>query len=166
MTLLLLQWRWKGAQLLLLTIPLGLIRLDALAQRSQLQDYAYVWDQEQTILAHAPAAAIKALPNDSRVLFIGPSYRGDLVIFGAYWDITGAVFSRPPLNQDRQAYQGLTMMDSATTLYRWSWDGKNLIQELPGYWKETRRTTHVFVWNYDDDRFFEAEPGFRWPARP
>jgi len=165
--LLLTQLRWNNAGLLLLALPLAIIVLDSTAQRRQIQDLAHVWNQEREVLAHAPVESIKALPKDSRILFIGPAYLGDLVIFGAYWDITGAVFSLPPLNQGRQAYQGLTIMDSATRLYNWSWDGKNLVQELPGYWKETRPAVHLFVWNYDDgNRFFEAEAGFRWPAAP
>lgn len=163
MLLLLLQWKWRAAAFLSLAIPVGMILLDAMAQRHQIQEMAYVWNQEREILSRAPVDAIKALPKDSRVLFIGPSYFDDLVIFGAYWDITGAVFSLPPLNQGRQAYQGLTMMDSATTLYNWSWDGKTLIQDLPGYWKETRPAAHLFVWNFDQNQFFEAEKGFHWP---
>jgi hypothetical protein len=149
--------------LLYLAIPPALILFNSVAQRRQIQEMAYVWNQELAILSHAPVEKLKVLPADSRVLFIGPSYFDDLVIFGAYWDITGAVFSLPPLNQNRGAYKGWTMMDSATTLYNWTWDGKNLIQELPGYWKETRPAAHIFVWNYDQNQLFEATPGFRWP---
>ena len=165
MVLLLLQLPGKATALVTLAVALGIIGYQAIAQKHQVREMSYVWNQELAVLARAPVSELKALPKDSRVLFIGPSYFDDIVIFGAYWDITGAVFSLPPLNEGRQAYKGLTMMDSATTLYEWTWDGKNLVQNLPGYWKETRPATHLFVWKFEEDQFFEAQAGFRWPAK-
>ncbi|HEY4361699.1 MAG TPA: hypothetical protein VGN17_12045 [Bryobacteraceae bacterium] len=163
---LLLQMRWKGVGVLLLAVPLGIVYLDGIAQRSVLDEMAYVWNQEQDVLAHAPVKALRDLPADSRILFVGPAYYDGIAVFAADWDVTGAVYSVPGLSEGRAAFQRLGQIHSATTLYQWSWDGKNLVQNLPGYWKETRPAAHMFLWNYDGNRFYEVEPGFHWPATP
>jgi hypothetical protein len=83
-----------------------------------------------------------------------------MVIFGADWDITGAVFSLPPLSQGRRHHKGLTQIHSAA-IYNWRWDGKNLIQEEPGFWTLTYPAARLFVWNYDRGELIEATAGYR-----
>ena len=143
-------------------LPLWLIAMNARAQLSLVSDWAAVWKVEKEVLAQAPIAALKALPPDSRVLYIGPSYYHDVVIFGAYWDLTAAVSATPALSAGRKAFQGCITNHPATSRYNWSWDGQTLTQECPGYWKVNFPAKHLFVWNYDEHRMFEAKDGFQW----
>jgi len=152
----------KAVKLLLVLPAFSIVFLNAIAQKRWVEDWASVWTQEKQVLAQTPIEEIRRLPPDSRVLYIGPSYYREMVIFGASWDITGAVFSLSPLNQSRKAYQRLTSIHPATTLYNWTWDGTNLIQDCPGNWTVSYPAARMFVWNYDQHRMFEAERGFRW----
>jgi hypothetical protein len=138
--------------------------VDAVAQKAVVSDWAIVWRQEQQVLEHVPVAEIKSLPPDSRVLYIGPSHYHNMVVFGAGWDMTAAVFSVPGLSRGRKAFQGLTWIHSATMLYNWSWDGERLTQDCPGYFTSSFPAKHLFVWNYDQGRVFEVEKGFRYLA--
>jgi hypothetical protein len=112
------------------------------------------------VLARAPVEKLKVLPRDSRVLYIGPSYYHDMVIFGADWDTTGAVFSLPPLSRGRLHNQGMVPIHAAA-IYNWRWDGKNLIQEEPGYWTLRFSATRLFVWNFERGDLVEAAAGYR-----
>jgi hypothetical protein len=152
--------RAKLVKAILMAGLLSIVILNCIAQERQLEDWAFVWRQEKEVLAHAPIEKLKTLPPDSRVLYIGPSYYHDMVIFGADWDITGAVFSLPPLSQGRRHHKGLTQIHSAA-IYNWRWDGKNLIQEEPGFWTLTYPAARLFVWNYDRGELIEATAGYR-----
>ncbi len=137
-----------------------LIFLNSVSQKAALADWASVWDQEKAILQNAPVDKFKSLPPDAHVLFIGPSYYHGLVIFGAEWDLTAAVFSLPQLSRGRSAYLGLTTIHTATELYTWKWDGQTLFQELPHYWTHTFPVRRFFVWDYDHRTLNEVQPGY------
>lgn len=147
----------------LLLSAIGVVVLAAYAQHTTLQDWAHVWQQERTIVAAAPVAEISQLPPDSSILYIGPSYYKSIVIFGASWDLTHAVFARKPLSDKRKPHQGLITIYPATELYKWSWDGSYLIQNLPGYWTQTFPAAHLYVWEYAKSRIDGLKPGFKWP---
>jgi hypothetical protein len=149
----------------LIAAAFALIALNGVSQRAALADWAYVWEHEQAILKQVPVEKIKALPPDSRILYIGPSYYNSLVIFGAYWDLTAAAFSLPELSRGRTAFQGLTTIHAATTLYHWRWDGQELFQELPPYWTMTFPASHLFIWDYDQRSMSEAAPGYEYPTK-
>jgi hypothetical protein len=148
----------------LLAAALSIVYVDAVAQKAVVSDWAIVWRQEQQVLEHVPVAEIDSLPPDSRVLYIGPSHYHNVVVFGADWDITAAVFSVPGLSRGRKAFQGLTWIHSATMLHNWSWDGERLVADRPGNFTSFFPAKHLFVWNYDQGRVFEVEKGFRYPA--
>ena len=148
----------------LLAAALSIVYVDAVAQKAVVSDWAIVWRQEQQVLEHVPVAEIDSLPPDSRVLYIGPSHYHNVVVFGADWDITAAVFSVPGLSRGRKAFQGLTWIHSATMLHNWSWDGERLVADRPGNFTSFFPAKHLFVWNYDQGRVFEVEKGFRYLA--
>jgi hypothetical protein len=141
----------------------GVVTVMALAQHARVDEWAYVWQQERTILAAAPITKIKQLPIQSAVLYVGPSYYKGLAIFGAYWDITPAVFASKALSVNRKAFEGLTPIYPATDLYNWNWDGTYLTQDCPGYWTQRYPAAHLFVWNYLESRFDEVRSGYRRP---
>lgn len=150
----------KLVRLISLVTLLAIIVLSCIRQEHVVEDWAFVWRQEKEVLAHTPIEKMKTLPRGSRVLYIGPSYYRGMVVFGADWDITGAVFSLPPLSRGRRHHQGLTQIYSAA-IYNWRWDGQNLIQEKPGYWTVSYPATRLFVWNYDRGEVVEAAAGYR-----
>jgi hypothetical protein len=152
--------RAKLVNALLLAGPLAIVILNCIGQERLLEDWAFVWRQEKEVLARAPVEKLKTLPRDSRVLYIGPSYYHDMVIFGADWDTTGAVFSLPPLSRGRLHNQALTPIHAAA-IYNWRWDGKNLIQEEPGNWTLRFPATRLFVWNFERGDLVEAAAGYR-----
>jgi hypothetical protein len=151
----------KLARLTSLVALLSIIILNCIGQERLVEDWAFVWRQEKEVLAHAPIERLKNLPRGSTVLYIGPSYYHGMVVFGAYWDITGAVFSLPPLSRGRRHYHGLTQIHSAATEYVWHWDGKDLIQEEPGYWTLNFPAKRLFLWNYERGDVVEAPVGYR-----
>ena len=155
----------KLARLILLLTLLSIIGLDSIGQYHIVNDWAFVWRQEKEVLAHTPVQKIKSLPFDARVLYIGPSYYHGMVIFGASWDITGAVYSLPLLSEGRKSAQERTTIHSAALEYNWRWDGKNLIQEEPGYWTQNWPASKLFVWNYEQGDVVEAAAGYRLAAR-
>jgi hypothetical protein len=156
---------WSRIILLrLLVIAAGgtLICVNCLALQARTKEWASVWAQEKEILTRAPVEEIRALPPNSRLLYLGPFYYHDIVVFGAYWEITGAVFSLPALRSGRRAYAGLKTIYPALPIYNFSWDGSTLIEDNPGYWTQTFAVKRLFIWNYDEGRVYEAEKGFRY----
>lgn len=113
------------------------------------------------MLNHVPTDQIQKLPPSSRVLFIGPTYFRDWVIFNAEWELTNAVFSLPGLSDRRRAFEGSTPITPATMQNNWAWDGEELVQDCPGYFTKRTPTKHLFVWNYGDTRLREVQKGFR-----
>lgn len=147
-----------------LVLPaIGIVVTAAVAQHATLQDWAYVWQQERRIVAAAPVNEISRLPTGSSILYVGPSYYRNLVIFGASWDLTYAVFSRKPLSENRKPDQGVITIHPATDLYKWSWDGSYLTQDLPGYWTQKSPVAHLYVWDYTRSRLNGVGAGFKWP---
>jgi hypothetical protein len=141
--------------------------VSGMAQQLHVAELAEVWQAERVILARAPVEQIRSLPKDrqTRILYIGPAYRGNLPIFGAEWELTGAVFSLPELREWQKPDQHPVDIHPATTLYDWSWDGAELVQELPGYWKRRFVTNALYIWSYDEGRLIRAEAGYQWSPR-
>ena len=83
-------------------------------------------------------------------------------IFGAFWELTGAVFSLPELRDFEGLDRRAIHIHPATALYNWSWDGAELTQEYPGYWRLEFPGKALYVWDYDECRLFPVEKGFRW----
>jgi hypothetical protein len=138
--------------------------LSGMAQQLHTLEFATVWRKEKAILQHVPVEQVRELPKDSeiQILYIGPSYYGDIPIFAAVWELTGAVFSLPALREWQRPGQHTVHIQPATTLYNWSWDGAELTQECPGYWKQRFAGKALYVWNYDQACIFRAEKGFHW----
>jgi hypothetical protein len=154
--------RWAAG--VLLGAALSIVCLNAWAQNARLATWVSVWGMEREVLSHTPLREIQALPPGARILYVGPSYYRGLVIFGADWDITGAVFSLPPLSENRKAHQGLRMIHAATTMYDWTWDGETLVQTCPGYFVSKFPTASLYVWDYERRLFYPVEKGFHLPA--
>jgi hypothetical protein len=146
---------------------LGFVIVSGMAQRIQVSDWAAVWQEEKAILARTPIEQIKLLPRDSQIniLYLGPAYRGDLPIFGAVWELSGAVFSLPELQGWRSQNRNAVQIHPATPLYNWSWDGAELTQELPGHWKHRFAGKALYIWKYDENRIVPVEAGFHWSGR-
>jgi hypothetical protein len=146
-----------------LTALLSIVFTNCVWQAHAVDVWAFVWHQEEEILKRAPTDKIKTLSAGDRVLYIGPSsYRG-MVIFGANWDISAAVFSLPALSHDRKNHEG-NMIHSASD-YNWTWDGKSLTQERPGSWSQMFPATGLYIWNYDRGEMSEAKAGYRLMSR-
>jgi hypothetical protein len=156
--------RWAAR--VLLGAAFSILCLNAWAQNARLATWLTVWRLEREVLSYAPVREIQALPPEARILFVGPSYYRGLVIFGAEWDLTGAVFSLPPLSANRMAFQGLRMIHPATTMYDWTWDGATLIQILPGHFVSRFPAASLYVWDYERRRLYPAEKDFRLGASP
>jgi hypothetical protein len=135
-----------------------------MAQQLHVSQLVAVWREEKTILAHVPVERIRSLPNGPQIniLYIGPSYHGDIPIFGAVWELTAAVFSLPEMHGWQNPDQSAVQIHPATTLYNWSFDGDALIQECPGYWKSRFKGKILYIWDYNEGRIFQVEKGFRW----
>jgi hypothetical protein len=125
-------------------------------------ELAAVWREETAVLRRVPVEQIRALPADSasEVLYIGPSYYGEIPIFGAYWELTGAVLSLPEMRDSRNRRR--VRFFPATSFYDWSWDGANLTRDPPGMWQAQAGKSALYVWNYDEGRLFRVERGFEW----
>ena len=156
--------RWAAG--VLLGAALSIVCLNAWAQNARLATWVSVWRIEREVLSRAPLREIQALPPETRILYVGPSYDRGLVVFGADWDITGAVFSLPPLSSNRKAFENLKMIHATTTMYDWTWDGQTLVQNCPGYFVHEFPTPSLYVWDYERNRLYPAEKGFRLAASP
>ena len=151
----------KVLRRIVMTTGILVILVNSMALRTHAHELAFVWSQEEEVLNHVPTDQFKTLPPDSRVLYIGPAYFHDWAIFGAEWELTPAVFSRPPLSEGRTASEGWTSISPATMGYNWTWDGHALIQDCPGSFVRALPAKHVFVWNYGDARLHEVQQGYR-----
>jgi hypothetical protein len=143
-----------------------LVVVSGLTQELQVSEFAAVWQAEKAILARAPVKKIESLPKDSptNILFVGSSYHGNMAIFGAVWDLTGAVFSLPELREWQRPGQRSVHIHPAAT-YNWSWDGSALTQELPGYWSQRFAGKAFYLWSYDEGRLIQAQAGFHWDGQ-
>ncbi len=141
----------------------GIVLAMVAAQHAIVEEWAHVWLQERNVLAATPIAEIRQLPRDSAILYVGPSYYRDIVVFGASWDLTAAAFAMPGLSENRRPHQGLTTIYPATKLYKWDWDGSYLRQNCPGYWIQKYPAKHLYVWDYTKSHFYEVPPQFAWP---
>lgn len=140
--------------------------VSGLAQQLHVSEFAAVWQAEKAILARAPVKQIESLPKDSQtnILYVGSSYHGNMAIFGAVWDLTGAVFSVPELRGWQRPDQRSVHIHPVAT-YNWSWDGSALTQELPGYWSQKFAGKALYLWSYDEGRLIQAQAGFRWDGQ-
>ena len=139
-----------------------LITLLTFAQHLQVDDWATVWKQERAIVAAAPVEDIRRCPRDSAILYVGTFQYRHIVVFGASWEITPAVFSRKPLSENRRPYEGLTSLFPVGG-YTWAWDGTTLSMQLPGYWVLKFPAKHLYVWKLGAKTLETAQPGYRWP---
>ncbi len=137
-----------------------------LAQQLHVSEFAAIWQAENAILARAPIKQIESLPKDSQtnILYIGPSYHGSMAIFGAVWDLTGAVFSLPELRGWQSPDRPSVHIHPAAS-YKWSWDGSALTQELPGYWSYQYPGKTFYLWNYGEGRLIQTSAGFHWDGQ-
>ena len=147
----------------LLFSVLCLIALLTFAQHRQADDWVTVWKQERAIIAAAPVEDIRLCPPDSAILYVGTFQYKHIVVFGASWEITPAVFSRKPLSENRRPYQGLTWLYPVGDSYIWAWDGTTLSMQLPGYWVQKYPAKHLYVWKLGAKTLETAQPGYRWP---
>lgn len=147
----------------LVSAAAGLVVVSGAALARRYPQWVHVWQVQQEVIARAPVAEISALPKESVVLYLGPSYDGEMVIFGAAWDLTAAVHSRTELRRGRNPYEFSAWLNPAAH-YRWEWDGQELVQELPGYFRNESPVKHLVIWDYERGRTYPAAPGFRWPA--
>jgi hypothetical protein len=150
----------RALRAVVLAVGAAIILIDCVPLHTQVARWAFVWSEEKRVLQNTPTDQLVKLPVGSSVLFIGPSYYHDVVIFGASWDITAAVSSLPVLSHGKKPYQGMTDIHPATDMYNWSWDGKTLVQELPQYWVLKFPAAHLYVWNFEQRKVFEATPGY------
>jgi hypothetical protein len=143
------------------TIGTLIIVVNYMALCTHLHELAFVWSEEKEVLDHVPTDQFQILPPNSRVLYLGPAYFHDWVIFGADHELTGAVLSLPPFSEKRRAFEGWLPISPATMQYNWTWNGETLLQDCPGYFTKPFAAKHLFIWNYGDVRLREAQKGFR-----
>lgn len=146
-----------------LTVALAAIALLGYHQLRALSDFAHVWHVQQEVIRAFPAAKLAGVPHEGTgVLYIGPSYYRNIVIFGATWDLTGAVNNRD--GDKRRPYTNLLWFYPATANYNWQWQEGKLTQELPGYWKQSNPLQRLYVWDYYRGTLEPAEEGFIYRA--
>jgi hypothetical protein len=150
--------RFRAVKALILMSAVSIITINSMALCGHVFDLALVWSKEKEILSRVPVDEFEKLPPESHVLYVGPSYYRDWAIFAASWELTGAVFSLPPLAVDRAAYEGLTNISPAGRNYDWTWDGVRVSQVGTGYDFPAR---HLFLMTYGDARLREVQKGFR-----
>jgi hypothetical protein len=85
-----------------------------------------------------------------------------VVIFGAEWDLTGAVFAQNPHTKG-QPYDARPPVLPFVRHYRAAWDGATLRWELPGYWLEKIPARQLYIWKLGRPVLETASPGFTWP---
>jgi hypothetical protein len=142
----------------------AVIVVTALGQRERIAEWAHVWQQEREILSVAPVEQIGGLPQGSAVWYIGPTYYKGIVIFGAVWDLTGAVFSENPLKKGHP-YDGTPAIFPSLRRSKAAWDGATLLWELPGHWRVEVPVKHLYVWKLGKPILEEASAGFSWPPK-
>ncbi len=140
----------------------AVIVVTALGQRERVAEWAHVWHLEREIVSAAPVEQVGRLSRDSAVVYVGPTYYKDLVIFGAEWDLTGAVFAQDPLKKGHP-YSGTPAVLPFVDGYKAAWDGATLLWELPGYWQRRIPVKHLYIWRLGKPCLEEARAGFSWP---
>ncbi len=150
----------------LLAASFALVLVLGLAQHHRVEEWGDVWQEELQILRGAPLDEIKSLPVEAAIFYAGPyQYRG-MVIFGAQWDLTAAVASRSPLNENRRPHQGLHTIYPAANRFTWSWDGATLWKMSSGHLAQTFPVKQLYLWRDGAPHLERVEPGFRWPSSP
>jgi hypothetical protein len=140
----------------------AVITVTALAQRERVAEWAHVWQEERRILSVAPAEQIGSIPKDSAVLYLGPTYFKGIVIFGAEWDLTGAVFTQNPHTKGHP-YDARPAIFPFVDGYRAAWDGATLLWELPGFWQQKVPAAQLYLWRLGKPTLEPASPGFTLP---
>ena len=150
---------WKAVGVLAAT---AVIVVTALGQRDRVAEWAQVWQREREILSVAPVEQIGRLTKDSAVVYIGPTYYKGIVIFGAEWDLTGAIFAQDP-EKKGHPYDGSPVVLPFVEGYKAGWDGASLLWELPGRWERRIPVKHLYVWKLGKPVLEETSAGFSWP---
>jgi hypothetical protein len=141
-------------------LAMAAVAVMAFFQLKGLADFAHVWRVERDVISAFPIQQLRGVrPQEAAVLYVGPSYYRDIIIFGAAWDLTGAINNLPSRGPSRRAYADLLIFHPATGQYNWSWSGGKLVQELPDYWRQSYDVKHLYVWNYYTREFALAKDG-------
>lgn len=137
-----------------------LVGIFTLSSEYRLLDWQESWKQQTAILARAPLPQLKGLSSDDAVLFIGPSYANTVVIFGAFWDLTGAINSFPEFRAGRKATENVLRFYPATELYQWEFRDRTLAQSSGTVWTTRFPAARLFVWDYWKETLFQVPDGF------
>ncbi len=154
----------RAAKLSLTSAAGGLILVLALAQHHRVAEWAHAWREEVRILQNAPVDDIKSLPAQAAIFYVGPSDYHGVAIFGVEWDMTAAVASRSPLNQNRLPYQDFHSIYPATNRFHWTWDGTTLSKMRSGKLVQTFPVRQLYLWRDGTAHLQPVAKGFQWPA--
>jgi hypothetical protein len=143
--------------------------------------WAYAWRESIRTVKAAPAAEIAKLPPEATVVYVGPSdietinYISRLPILVALPTYHPQTTLPPEDGVDRNAAGELKPLTIRlthaperpvairpaivkTSYQTLSWDGRELVLTLPGYWTEKYRTSLVYEWDAYRDTFRRMEP--------
>ena len=151
------RWRYLGY-----TAAGAVIFASGIAQTIRLRDWAEASRQQAAILETAPIGQITSLPPGSRILFVGPSYYKDVIIFAANYDLMPAVAARVASLGGTPGAE-ISPLHAATDEYLWTWDGTELILECPPKrWFMRFPATQLYLWRYPGTQLTRVEKGFRY----
>jgi hypothetical protein len=153
----------RAARAALLAASVGLVVVLALAQHQRVEEWGYVWREELRILQGAPLDEIKRLPIQAAILYAGPYQYDGMTIFGVEWDLTAAVASRSPLNENRRPFESLHAIYPAGDEFTWSWDGTTLWRKQSGGLTQTFPVKQPYLWRQGASGLQPVAPGFQWP---
>lgn len=150
-------WLVRSAIALILFSTIALL---SIANEKRLVDWKEAWAQQQLVLSKVPLFRFKDFTSTDAVLFIGPAYVNSVIVFGAQWDITGAINNLPELRKGRKAYQNLIRFFPATNIYDWEFKSGILYQRAGTVWTLEYPVSRLFVWDFTKKQFYEAPDGF------
>jgi len=153
----------RAAKVVLLAASSGLVLVLALAQHHRVQEWGYVWREELRILQGAPLDEIGRLPVQAAILYAGPYQYHGMLIFGVEWDLTAAVASRSPLNENRRPFENLHAIYPAGDEFTWSWDGTTLWRKQSGSPAQPFPVKQLYLWRQGAAGLQPVAHGFHWP---
>jgi hypothetical protein len=153
----------RAVKTAMLAASAGLVLVLALAQHHRVEEWGCAWREELRILRDAPLDEIQRLPAEAAVLYAGPSEYHGMTIFGVEWDLTAAVASRSPWNENRRPFENLHAIYPAGDQFTWSWDGTTLSKMRSGRLAQTFPVRQLYLWRDGAPRLQPVAPGFRWP---
>ncbi len=154
----------RAARLSLISAAGALIVVLALAQQNRVSEWAHSWSEELRILQSAPMDEIQSLPAQAAIFYAGPSDYHGVGIFGVEWDMTAAVASKSPLNENRRPYQELHSIYPATNRFNWTWNGTTLSKMRSGKLVQTFPVRQLYLWRDGTAHLQPVAIGFQWPA--